>query len=186
MAKQGGSAKGRRKAKGPRRQHGQESEDLFVETGALAKLVAQLLVAVQGISGYPAPAAQPEIAFVEGRALQQRACGRPCEVYGWFPPGDTIYLDDRLDPTADPVARSILVHELVHYRQHSEGAIGLHETCEAWLEREWEAYDVQIRWLVEQNVPPRDWARLGLRRTRMNCRGQQDGRTPKAGPTPQP
>ena len=85
------------------------------------------------------------------------------------------------------MARSILVHELVHFMQHSEGTFRRDETCEAWMEREHEAYDVQIRWLVDQNVPPRDWARLGLRRIRMNCRGQEGATVPDVGTvTPKP
>lgn len=137
----------------------------------LAELMAELLVAIQALSSYGAPAVAPRVAFVSQQRLQQEACGRPCEVYGWFPPGQTIFIDDRLDPTKDMVARSILLHELVHYIQQEEGTFPPGGGCEAWLEREWEAYDIQIRWLAAQSASPKSWTRLGLRRQRMNCRG---------------
>ena len=140
-------------------------------TGAVSKLVAELLVAIQALSGYGAPPSTPWVEFVSHQRLQQEACGGPCEVYGWFPPGQTIFLDDRLEPANDVVALSILLHELVHFLQQEAGTFPPAGSCEAWLEREWEAYDIQIRWLTAQSASPKSWARLGLRRQRLNCRG---------------
>ncbi len=142
-----------------------------MSAGTVSKLVAELLVAIQALSGYGAPSEAPRVEFVSHQRLQQQVCGRPCKVYGWFPPGQTIFIDDRLDPAKDVVARSILLHELVHYLQQEAGTFPPGGGCETWLDREWEAYDIQIRWLAAQSAAPRSWARLGLRRQRMNCRG---------------
>jgi len=155
-----------------------------MSAGAVSKLVAELLVAIQALSSYSVPAEAPRVEFVTHQHLQQEACGRPCEVYGWFPPGETIYIDDRLDPAKDVVARSILLHELVHFLQQEAGTFPPGGSCETWLDREWEAYDIQIRWLAAQSASPKSWARLGLRRQRMNCRGA--GRRGEPSPPIQP
>lgn len=81
----------------------------------LGGILADLLIFAQSFTGYSIPSELPEIAFVPHVELQRSACDRPCEVYGWYPLGRTIYLDDRLDPIRDAKARSILLHELVHY-----------------------------------------------------------------------
>lgn len=96
------------------------------------------------------PTERPAVAFVDHRTLEEMACGRPCAVYGWFPPGETVYLDERLDPVADVAARGILVHELVHYLQQESGAFGAARDCRIWSRREHEAFDIQLRWLAER------------------------------------
>ena len=117
---------------------------------ALAQLVAKLLVSIHLLAGFELPAESPEVVFVPQADLQEAACDGPCEVYGWFPPGRIIYLDDRLDPIRDIAARGILVHELVHYLQQESGTFPPGGGCSAWLERERQAYDVQIRWHARQ------------------------------------
>ncbi len=83
----------------------------------LRQLVAELIVAASALSGYPAPSESPNVVLVAHELLEEKACGQPCRVYGWSPPGSTIYLDNRLDLHANLFARSILVHELTHYLQ---------------------------------------------------------------------
>ncbi|MGF1610387.1 MAG: hypothetical protein ACFCUQ_13385 [Kiloniellales bacterium] len=136
---------------------------------ALAKLVGELLIAIQLLTGHPLPEREPLVAFVPHAVLEQQACGRPCEVYGWFPPGDTIYLDERLDPLEDVHARSILVHELVHFLQQEEGTYALPASCRAWVEREREAFDVQMRWLAQQDANGYSRARIAHMPLRYVC-----------------
>jgi len=140
-----------------------------METGALAKVVAELLVSIQLLSGYAPPSAPPRVAFVSSERLQDEACDGPCEVYGWFPPGRTIYLDDRLDPVRDIAARGILVHELVHYLQQESGTFLASGGCRIWLERERQAYDIQIRWHAEQVSAPGARAHLQRRPWKPSC-----------------
>lgn len=120
---------------------------------ALIKLIAELLLVVQGYTGYVLPAEQPAVAFLAPEVLQAKVCQRPCGVYGWFPPGRTIYLDDRLDPLGNPTARGILLHELVHYVQQENDAFRDESDCRRWRDREAQAFDVQFHWLAEIRAP---------------------------------
>ena len=67
----------------------------------LQELVTHLLMAAHAYTGYTVPAESPEVRFVPQVEIQQMACDRPCKVYGWYPHGKTIYLDDWLDPVHD-------------------------------------------------------------------------------------
>lgn len=97
------------------------------------------------------------------------ACDRPCKVYGWFAGGRTIFLDDRLDPVKDTLAAGILVHELVHFLQQESGKFTNPRSCENWLKREQEAYQIQGRWLRRQStdvgpllgIGPPPWQMVG-------------------------
>lgn len=69
------------------------------------------------LSGYPAPAKPPVIRMVPHSFLVANACrGQECRVQGWFPGGNVIYLDDKLDPVKGLYDSSVLLHELVHYQ----------------------------------------------------------------------
>ena len=103
--------------------------------------------------GYALPEDPPRIAFAPHAELERAACSRPCKIYGWYPRGKIIYLDDRLDPVHEVRARSILLHELVHYMQQVHGAFSGGSECENWSRREREAYSVQARWLAEKATP---------------------------------
>lgn len=118
----------------------------------LAHLVMELLLAAEGLTGYQRPAEPPTVVLTSHEALERAACTGPCPVLGWFDNRHTIYLDDRLDPTGDLRAQSILLHELVHYLQREAGAFPDQPGCEAWASREREAYLVQARWLARQGV----------------------------------
>ncbi|MGH6792447.1 MAG: hypothetical protein ACREDZ_13865 [Kiloniellales bacterium] len=120
----------------------------------LGEIVADLLVFAQSVTGYAPPATLPEVVFLPHAQLERRACDRPCDVYGWYPYGSIVYLDDRLDPRANLVARAILLHEIVHYLQHSADAFADRSDCSAWIGREREAYKVQTQWLLHYNVRP--------------------------------
>ena len=149
-------------------------------TPNLDALVLKLLTAISAIAGYPLPDRQPEIAFVPQSYLEERACDRPCAVRGWFPPGQVVYLDERLDPENDTWERSILVHELVHYLQQEEGSFTAAGSCEAWMKREAEAYEVQYRWLVTQRVSPRLLRRISRPFLRLGCRDRPDDARPQS------
>lgn len=150
-----------------------------MEGGALGQLAAKLLAAVAGLTDYAVPAEPPIVALVPHARLEQMACGEPCRVYGWFPPGETIYLDQKLDLRHDPGAQSILLHELVHYVQQKSGTFPAEGDCESWLAREWEAYDVQLRWLAKQHAPKSALARFGFRPASLSC-DEEDGAAPSA------
>lgn len=110
-------------------------------------MVAELLFAASSLSGHPVPAEQPDVVPIPHERLEQLACGRPCRVLSWLPPGSIIYLDDGLDLDGDLFAQSILVHELTHYLQQESGGFSDRRSCGEWIERERQAYLVQYRWL---------------------------------------
>lgn len=119
---------------------------------SLNQLVAELLLAVKLLGGYAVPATPPDVIFVSNGWLESRACVGPCPVYGWFPPGSTIYLDDRLDPETDMVARGILLHEIVHYAQQESGRFAAFNHCVRFRKKEYEAYRVQYLWYARNGV----------------------------------
>lgn len=119
----------------------------------MTELYAILMSWAITLSGYSAPANQPEIVMVPHSYLVDAACaGRECKVLGWFPPGETIYLDNRLDAKESVYASSILVHEFVHFLQQQSGRLGAKYSCETALAMEREAYGVQREFLLRYSV----------------------------------
>lgn len=139
----------------------------------LQELVIHLLMVAQSYTGYDLPADSPEVRFVPQIEIQKAACDRPCKVYGWFPHGTTIYLDDRLDPLNDIRARGILLHELTHFLQQSAGAYEDASACRNWAEREREAYLVQARWLGAQRAAVGALPGPGIPPWALACRQEQ-------------
>jgi len=71
---------------------------------------------------------------------------------GWFPPGETIYLDERLDPEDSLYAASVVVHEMVHYLQYeARGGRGFSD-CDSAIQLEREAYQAQRDFLLRYGV----------------------------------
>lgn len=105
------------------------------------------------LSGQPAPARMPDMVPVSHAYLVQAAChGQECKVMGWFPPGQTIYLDERLDPQDSLYAASVVVHEMVHYLQYeARGGRGFSD-CESTIQLEREAYQAQRDFLLRYGV----------------------------------
>ncbi len=120
----------------------------------MQELVVILLAWIKVLSGYPVPAHVPAVHMVPHAYIEAQACNGRCPVIGWFPPGDRIYLDDRIDPHRDVRARAILLHELVHYVQQVSGKFDGMDPCVASIAREREAYSIQNRYLAEQGVLP--------------------------------
>jgi hypothetical protein len=137
------------------------------------KLVLTLLTAISGYTGYAIPGGLPHIESLSHTALEQRVCGRPCQVYAFTFPNGEIVIDEALAVGADPVATSILVHELTHYLQMHSVAHPRPVTCQLWNDREREAFDVQTRWLRDTSVNVHvfsvEMRRLNLRGTHTLC-----------------
>lgn len=110
-------------------------------------LVAALLTAISGYTGYAIPGEPPHIVPLPHDALAQQVCGRPCPVFGFTSPGGEILIDDALRVGDNLAATSILVHELTHFLQLRSVAHPGPVDCTEWNAREREAFDVQVRWL---------------------------------------
>lgn len=147
-----------------------------------AKLIASLLTAIAGYTGYEIPAAGPEIILMPQAELAEQVCNRPCGVLAFTTPEGRILIDDSLHIGSDPVATSILVHELTHFMQlHAldprlapEGArLHLPLDCQDWSTREREAYQVQLQWLRDTAPTIREFSRelsrLGARPVFQAC-----------------
>ncbi len=119
------------------------------------QIVGALMLFIQsmtGTVGIELPA--PEIRVLPQRELAQKACGnRECDVYGWFSNVDKIvYMSDNQDFVNDLHARSVLLHELVHYAQDRFQALKMVNDCLTWKARELQAYDIQYAWLRHHRV----------------------------------
>jgi hypothetical protein len=53
-----------------------------------------------------------------------------------------------LQPESNVFARSVLLHELVHYVQDVSNELAAVRPCERWYRREQEAYAIQKRFLA--------------------------------------
>ncbi|HUN91757.1 MAG TPA: hypothetical protein VMU33_06855 [Burkholderiaceae bacterium] len=130
------------------------------------ELFATLMSWAVTLSGLPPPVQLPEVLRVPHEELERLACdGRTCNVLGWHPPGNTVYLDNRLDLTSDIYADSILVHEMVHYLQEKSGAF--QTDCRGYLGAERQAYAVQREFLVRYG----DWRPAGGSIHGTGCQG---------------
>lgn len=124
----------------------------------VAKLISALLLAIASYTGFTVPKAHPEIAFLAPGELQHRFCGGPCPVHAFFPPGSTIYLEQGMDVFHDPASESILVDELTHWLQQANSSHPVAQNCQEWLDREYQAYDVQYRWLRDSSPNVRSFS----------------------------
>jgi len=131
------------------------------------ELYAILLSWAVTLSGYPMPDHPAEVMTVSHAYLVDHACnGRECKVMGWFPPGRTIYVDDRLKPRDSLLAASIVVHEMVHHLQHEAGRIDPSKwSCENAIALEREAYAVQREFLLRYGV----YQPVGVSMQRVGC-----------------
>lgn len=131
----------------------------------MEELYAVLLSWAVTLSGYPAPAELPNVVPVTHEYLVRAACaGRECKVMGWFPPGRSIYVDERLDARNNLFASSIVVHEMVHYLQQ-ESRNGKPYDCSEALQLEREAYQAQREYLLRYGV----YHPVGVSMHRVGC-----------------
>jgi hypothetical protein len=114
----------------------------------MVDLLPALLVAVHHLSKYPAPGELPAVHRVPHAKIEQLACGKPCPALAAYRPGEGIYLDEALKPESNVFARSVLLHELVHYVQDVSNELAGVRPCERWYRREQEAYAIQKRFLA--------------------------------------
>ena len=96
----------------------------------------------------------PEVHFISRKDLSDKACPTDyCDAIGWFPnKEDIVYLAADQDVMHDLNARSILLHELVHYVQHKIGSPVGENECLTWKAREMQAYGIQYHWLRVNRV----------------------------------
>jgi len=112
------------------------------------ELVPALLQAIDHLSKYQMPHELPPVHRAPHEKIEQLACGKPCAALAAYRPGEGIFFDEALKPETDIFARSVLLHELVHYLQDVSHELESLRLCERWYRREQEAYAIQKRFLV--------------------------------------
>ena len=134
----------------------------------LAGLVAKLFITIKVLAGYPVPDVPPEVRLVPRAELAAMVCAGRCRVIGAYLPAGGILLVDELDPVNDVRARSVLLHEMVHYLQDLHGRFADSRPCVRFLLREREAYAVQNRYLGRYSEP-RDHGMVALTWNAAGC-----------------
>lgn len=123
----------------------------------MESIVSALILYIQAFLGFAdIDLSSPRIEIIYEPEMRAVACpGAPrCDVLGWFSNHDeVIYLRDDQDVVNDMYARSVLLHELVHYVQHRTRILKYKNTCVTWKAREAQAHYVQRMWLHEHRVP---------------------------------
>lgn len=112
------------------------------------ELLAVLLSWASHLTSYTYPGTPPQYSIEDHSFFVENVCGgeEKCNVSAWYNNDGVIYLDKRLGDWEDPVVRSVIVHELVHYLQDLSGRYA-NDDCEDRLRREREVYSVQRTYL---------------------------------------
>lgn len=123
-----------------------------MDPGTMNAIVAALLMWLGAHSGYAVDDQAPALALVPHSFVEDLACGAPCDVLGVYPDGNVVYIDQALEPETNICARSVILHELVHYLQdrgHKYLNLG---PMLRWHVREIEAYAYQRMYLQENGI----------------------------------
>jgi uncharacterized protein DUF6647 len=128
-----------------------------VDVTSLTSLMVELFTAIRLVSGYPSPDVLPPIHRVSVAEMQQQICGgRSCRVRAFYHRDLGVYVDEALDIQNNAFDRSILLHELVHHLQKTTGKFEfMPNFCIRRNAEEFEAYEIQNRYLAEQGAPNR-------------------------------
>ena len=121
-------------------------------SAALKVLAKTLLKDIEYLSRYWASKTLPLITLVSQDEINRVVCKKPCAVRAAYIPDRGVLMVDTLDPVNEPLDRSILVHELVHYLQEINNRFSELTPCKRWFQREHEAYAVQNMYLYHINA----------------------------------
>lgn len=115
----------------------------------LEDLLPSLMEAIDRLSKYTIPDSLPIVHRVPHEKIEELACGgEKCAALAAYRSGEgVVYLDESLEPETDVFARSVLLHELVHYVQDVSDEFVDAEPCRRWSRREQQAYAIQMRFL---------------------------------------
>lgn len=116
---------------------------------AMEDLLPSLMEAIDRLSKYTVPDSLPLVQRVPHEKIEELACGgEKCAALAAYRSGEAIvYIDEALEPETDIFARSVLLHELVHYVQDVSDELIDAEPCRRWSRREQRAYAIQMRFL---------------------------------------
>lgn len=121
----------------------------------MQQLVNGLLMWAVSLSSYPEAAKLPELIAIPHAQLEATLCNHEqCNAVAYYDHhADIVYYDQNLDLENSLIAKSFIVHELVHYLQDQSGKMKHFPlSCEAHISLEREAYQVQQRYLSEHQT----------------------------------
>jgi hypothetical protein len=120
-----------------------------MDTATMKTIVVSLLTWIGSHSSYAIPSDTPTVAMVPHAYLAQLACGEDCPALGVYPDGNVVYIDDALQIDTNVCAKSVLLHELVHFLQDRDGRfLNLPPAIRSYS-REHEAYSIQQAFLAQ-------------------------------------
>ena len=126
----------------------------------VADSIAVLLGWAVHLSAYPKPEKPPRVQFKPHSFFTANACsGRECKAVGWYNDKGIVYIDERLRNAESMFARSLFVHEFVHYLQDLSGNFDSN-SCPDIVMREREAYAVQRDYVVTAHGQPSSFSML--------------------------
>jgi len=111
------------------------------------ELLRELTLEAVSITGLAMPKALPPVVLADKETVARYACAGKCRAAGAYHPRYGVAIDRSLDPLNDDLARSILLHELVHYLQHENQLYADKTDCARWFKREEHAYSAQQQYL---------------------------------------
>jgi len=117
--------------------------------GAMHAIMAGLLAWIGAHSNYSIPDQTPMVVLAPHAYIADLACSEDCPALGVYPDGNAVYLDDALQVGTNVCARSVLLHELVHYLQDRDGRFLNLPPAVRHHVREHEAYAIQRVYLTE-------------------------------------
>jgi hypothetical protein len=117
-------------------------------------LIIALTTWIAANSPYDIPQDFPVIEYQPAAVFEASSCTNTihCATRAYYEDGTgKIVLHEVYRDTENARARSMLVHEIVHYLQDINGhPDNYKKTCEIWLEREQEAFRLQYLYLVKE------------------------------------
>jgi hypothetical protein len=143
-------------------------------TRDLEPLLLSLFSAIAALSDYRAPAELPQVFQLPQPVIEAKVCDEPCNVSAAYSPREGIYLAENLDPVHEPMDRSVLLHELVHYLQQGHPKFAHMTGCERERAKEQEANDIQNAYLAMINAAQRAVFYDG----EFDCGGTESARSP--------
>ena len=117
-----------------------------------AELVASLALWISLNTHYTALDRLPDVHSLPRLELQKRYCDGDCPIRAYYIWGGAIHIADDLDPENNVCDRSILLHELIHYFQYTNGRFSEFGSYTRQEFIDGEAFDLQNYYLVSEAV----------------------------------
>lgn len=118
----------------------------------LSTTLEVLLAWAVHLTSYPVPVDEPRIQYQPHSFFVERVCAnKECRAVGWYNDEGIVYIDEKYRDSNSEFAKSLVVHEFVHYLQHKSGRYDS-QSCADSVAREREAYYIQNEYLLHSQA----------------------------------